>query len=278
MDWRWVGPPLDVRTLFPVDRAELLGLLRSLDPPAWRRPTVCPGWRVHDVVAHLVHDHIRRLSGTRDVHTPGIRPGEDLPGFLARVNQEFVEVARRWSPAVLIELCADLGPRLDRVWAGLDLHRIYDNDVSWAAPGVPAPAWLDVAREYTEYWVHQQQIRDAVGRPGANGPELLGPVVDTFLRALPRAFHRVDCADGAAVAVEITGAGGGAWTVTRVGGGWWVTRGSDPRAVARVALSSDTLWRLATRGITVEHARTLATLAGEPALAAAALTLVSIIR
>ncbi len=86
------------------------------------------------------------------------------------------------------------------------------------------------------------------------------------------------CADGVAVAVEVTGVGGGAWTVTRVGGGWWVTRGSDQQAVARVALSSDTLWRLATRGITVEHARTLATVDGEPALAAAALTLVSVIQ
>jgi hypothetical protein len=24
--------------------------------------------------------------------------------------------------------------------------------------------WLDIARDYTERWVHDQQIRDAVGR------------------------------------------------------------------------------------------------------------------
>ncbi len=30
----------------------------------------------------------------------------------------------------------------------------------------PAPVWLDLAREHTEGRTHQQQIRDAVGRPG----------------------------------------------------------------------------------------------------------------
>ncbi len=32
--------------------------------------------------------------------------------------------------------------------------------VSWAGPE-PAPVWLDVAREFTERWHHQQHIRAA---------------------------------------------------------------------------------------------------------------------
>ena len=36
--------------------------------------------------------------------------------------------------------------------------------VNWAGPE-PAPIWLDPAREYTERWVHQQHIRDAVRNP-----------------------------------------------------------------------------------------------------------------
>jgi hypothetical protein len=46
--------------------------------------------------------------------------------------------------------------------------------VSWAGPDT-SPAWLDIARDYTEFWVHQQQIRDAVDRPGADRPQLLHP-------------------------------------------------------------------------------------------------------
>ena len=39
-----------------------------------------PGWRVHDVVAHVVHDYIRKLSGLRDQHAAsGPLPAESLP-------------------------------------------------------------------------------------------------------------------------------------------------------------------------------------------------------
>lgn len=67
MDTR-IGAPIDVRSLFPLERGQLLDLLAGLDASAWRQPTVCPGWCVHDVVAHVAHDYVRRLSGMRDGH------------------------------------------------------------------------------------------------------------------------------------------------------------------------------------------------------------------
>ena len=172
MDWSWAGPPLDTRPLFPAERAEFTALLWNLDPDGWLRPTVCPGWQVHDVVAHVVHDYLRKLSRTRDRHAgPDPLPGESLPQFLARMNQEFVTAAQFVSPRALVDLLDHLGPQLDRLWQSLDLGAT-GQAVSWAAPGQPAPVWLDVAREYTEFWVHQQQVRDAVGRPGANSNQL----------------------------------------------------------------------------------------------------------
>jgi uncharacterized protein (TIGR03083 family) len=166
MDWSWAGPPLDTRPLFPSERAEFTALLWNLPSGGWQRPTVCPGWRVHDVWAHVVHDYLRKLSRTRDRHTgPGPLPGEGLPQFLARTNQEFVAAARQVSPRVLVGLLDHLGPQLDRLWPSLDLGATGE-PVSWAIPGQPAPVWFDVARECAEFWVHQQQVRDAVGRPG----------------------------------------------------------------------------------------------------------------
>ena len=150
MDWSWAGPPLDVHPQFPAERAELLALLGHFDPADWQRDTVCPGWRVHDVAAHLVHDYLRKLSGRRDAAGGrGPRPGEDLAPWLHRMNQEFVDVAARWSPRVLIDLLGHLGPQLDDLWAALDLTALGEA-VSWAAPG-RAPVWLDVARGYSDY-------------------------------------------------------------------------------------------------------------------------------
>jgi uncharacterized protein (TIGR03083 family) len=279
MDCSCAGPPLDVRPLFPLERAAFVAVLEDLAAEDWQRPTVCPGWRVHDVTAHVVHDQLRKLSGSRDGQTaPGPGRSEDLPRFLHRVNQEFVDVASRWSPRVLTDLLRHLGPQLDQFWASLEMDRPGEV-VSWAAPGVPAPVWLDVAREYTEYWVHQQQVRDAVRRPGASSERLMTPVIDTFVRAVPYALRHLAPAPGSRVQLEVTGPGGGIWTILRQEATWAIDRGpstQDPTAVVR--LSADTLWRVATRGITVETGRERATIAGDQALGSAVLTLVAIIR
>ena len=139
--------------------------------------------------------------------------------------------------------------------------------------------WLDVAREYTEFWVHQQQVRDAVGRPGANGDQLTWPVVDTFLRAVPHALRHLSPGPGTCLHIEVTGPGGGSWTVRRQDATWVVNRGWPERpAGALIRLSSDALWRVATRGIPVEAAREQALLSGDRVLGSAMLHLVSIIR
>ncbi|MGY0057447.1 maleylpyruvate isomerase family mycothiol-dependent enzyme [Streptomyces sp. LZ34] len=285
MDWTWLGPPLDVRPLFPVDRRALLDLLAALDPADWRRPTGCPGWEVHDVVAHLLHDHLRRLSGGRDGHPgPPFGPGETLPQFITRTNEAFVRGSRQLSPRVLTDLLATLGPQLDDFWSGLDPAAPAGLDVSWAAPGTPAPNWLDTAREYTEFWVHQQQIRDAVNRPGATEPELLHPVLDTFLRALPHTLRDHPAQDGTAVRVLVPGPAGGTWAAVREGARWALRTLATPDdrpatpATAEAEVDADTLWRLATRGITPRDARSRATTRGDEELARAALTLLSIVR
>jgi uncharacterized protein (TIGR03083 family) len=283
VDWSWAGPSLDVRPLFPRERAEMLTLLGGLDSSGWQRPTVCPGWSVHDVVAHVVHDYIRKLSGKRD-RFPAPGPvearGETLPAFLDRVNQEFVDVASRWSPQVLMDQLIQLGPELDRLWESLDLGQLGEA-VSWAAPDVPAPVWLDVAREYTEYWVHQQQVRDAVGVPGADDDQLTFPVMDAFVRAVPFALRHVLADPGTSVRIRVTGPGAGAWTVWRRDAGWAVSRGfaaPDDATAAEVELSSACLWRVATRGISVQAAREQASVSGDETLASAVLSLVSIVR
>ncbi|MEU2488235.1 maleylpyruvate isomerase family mycothiol-dependent enzyme [Streptomyces sp. NPDC012617] len=44
----------DVWPLVHAERAALVGDLQSLDDGQWEEPSLCSGWTVHDVVAHLV--------------------------------------------------------------------------------------------------------------------------------------------------------------------------------------------------------------------------------
>lgn len=270
--------PLDVRPLFRRERQMLLEMLQSLSSADWEQPTVCSGWSVADVTAHILNDYLRRISGSRDKHAGAVfADDETLPVFLARVNGEFVGAMRQCSPRILIDLLAHLGPELDRVWAETkDLDGPAALDVSWAGTGV-SPVWLDMAREYTEFWVHQQQIRDAVSCRGADDVALVRPVLETFLHAAPWALRDRLRPGGTTVQFEITGPAGGSWSVVSDGARWNLTTAPAHDPAATVRMDQDSFWRLATRGITVEQARRRSELRGDPELTQRATTLLAVI-
>src|SRR5205085_5325290 len=88
---------------------------------------------------------------------------EGLVAALNRWNEEWVAALRRLSTPLQIDLLAFTAPAIVAFFATLDPHAI-GGTVSWAGPA-PLPVWLDTAREYTERWLHQQQIRDALAAP-----------------------------------------------------------------------------------------------------------------
>ncbi|MGN9782429.1 maleylpyruvate isomerase family mycothiol-dependent enzyme [Nonomuraea sp. ZG12] len=271
------GSAIDVRPLFPREREAMLDLLRGLDPADWARSTVCPGWDVHDVAGHVLNDYMRRLSGSRDGYGGAVFANDEtLPAYLTRTNDEFVRASRQLSPRLLIELLEHLGPRLDAVWAARDLEAPADLNVSWAAMDLDSPTWLDIGREYTEFWVHQQQVRDAVSLPGATEPDLMAPVLELFARALPYAMRALDRPEGTTVRLEVLGPAGGQWSAAREDGRWrMATPAGEP--AARVSMDQDTFWRLATRGVTVEQARERARVSGDPELTSAMTTLLAVV-
>ncbi|HST58861.1 MAG TPA: maleylpyruvate isomerase N-terminal domain-containing protein, partial [Longimicrobium sp.] len=176
-------PPVKTAHLVPDLNAELIRLLRGLSPAEWDRPAT-PRWRVRDVAAHLLDGDIRRLSAGRD--GVAMRPNvpiaghDDLVGWLNWMNAEWVGVARRMSPAVLITLLEATGPQVAEFLASLDPAAPALWPVGWAGQET-SPNWMDVGREYTERWHHQQQIRDAVGQPGLTGARWMRPVLELSL-------------------------------------------------------------------------------------------------
>jgi uncharacterized protein (TIGR03083 family) len=209
---------VDARPLLPVLRAELVALLAEVHDGEWRRATACPGWPVHAVAAHLLGVEIGNVSVRRDHWALGPAAGEDLDTWLNEFNQLWVEAARRISPPLLIELIDVAGQRFEDHVATLDLDAI-GGPVEWATGPDPAPVWLDVAREYMERYIHQRQIRDALGRPPLDAA-LTAPVLITAAHALPRALEPVWRPAGTVVSFTAEGDGGGTWHIARSGQGW----------------------------------------------------------
>ncbi|MDQ2652123.1 MAG: maleylpyruvate isomerase family mycothiol-dependent enzyme [Chloroflexota bacterium] len=273
--------PIPTLHLFPGERAALLDLLAGLSPAEWARPTVCPGWSVQDIAAHLLADDVGRLSGGRDNHdNPDFAAELDistLPGLITAIDRQnalWVEAMRRASPRVLIDLLRLTGEQTASYFATLDLAAI-GRPVDWVGPE-PALVWLDLAREYTERWVHQQQIRDATGHPGLQEPAWFAPVLAAFVLGLPRALGTAG-QPGERMLLTITGEAGGQWLAQREATGWVLGPGRDDTPTAAVTLDQDSAWRLFTRGMTPEAARRVARLSGDPELTARALETVSIL-
>jgi uncharacterized protein (TIGR03083 family) len=282
--------PVETLDLYPEERAILLRLLNGLHPADWDRPTICPGWTIRDVALHLLADDLGVLSRQRDGYLPATSvpgPGESIGIFLARINDAWVQAARRLSGRVIADLLGLSGRQTFAYFSSLDLLTL-GGPVSWAGPQ-PAPRWLDVAREYTERWTHQQQIREAVGEPLLDDARWIGPVLATFARALPRTFSAMDAPAGTAVTLTLDGAGGGAWTVVRShhdadgasGEHVWELFAGRPEApdapTAEARMSTDTAWRLFTKGLTPDQAGERTTLSGDASLAERVLRTVAII-
>jgi uncharacterized protein (TIGR03083 family) len=283
-------PPVNAVPLFSDERAALLDVLTSLDDAAWSNQTSCPGWSLKDIASHLLSDDLGRLSRGRDRHLAGLfvaspegaPPGavaasspehfeRDLLDFINHQNEAWVEATRRLSPRVITDLLRWSGEETQHYWESLDLEAS-GMPVSWAGPE-PAPVWLDVAREFTERWLHQAQIRDAAGASPLYEPRLFVPVLDTFVRALPHTYRHTDAPEGTHVSVIIVAPqpADDPWrlqfSLVRRGGAWRLLQPLDSNPQATVTIDGDTAWRLFTKGIGRPDAISRSVIEGEHALA-----------
>jgi uncharacterized protein (TIGR03083 family) len=271
--------PILVTQLFAPLEEKLIALLRSLSPAEWQAPTVCHLWTVKDIAAHLLDTNLRRISMLRDRYfgeSPGaISSYEELVQFLNQLNADWVKAARRLSPALITELMQLSSQKVCELNAQLDPFSNSLFPVSWAGEE-QSIMWFDLAREYTERWHHQQQIRYAVNKPGIMGREFYYPVLDTFMRALPHTFSKIEATDGATLKLQITGESGGSWYLHRAGGAWELSKQAKHTPTAEAVIDEQIAWRLFTKGIDRAAAAQQIEFRGDKALAAHVLDVVAV--
>lgn len=246
----------------------LLGLLSA---PEWEAPSICGSWRVRDVGAHLLDTMLRRLSLARDGSPPppSERPlasYQDLVAYVDQLNAEWVRAARRLSPRVIRDLLSWVGPEVARYFATLPPDGDALFPVAWVGEA-RSRNWMDIGREYTEQWLHQQHIRLAVRQPLLTQRRWLDPVLALFVRALPRAYADVHASPGTTVAVAIRGEAAQDWTLRREHEAWLLEPGMADDATTRLTLSDDDAWRLFSKSLRARSPREVVQVTGDPALA-----------
>jgi uncharacterized protein (TIGR03083 family) len=91
----------DAMHMARAEREEFVALLEGLTPQQWESPTLCKGWRVRDVVAHVIgYDPLSRLQLMRwmakGLVTRGGSNAVEVAAYAAKSPEELTELMRRY--------------------------------------------------------------------------------------------------------------------------------------------------------------------------------------
>lgn len=261
--------PIPTLHLFPVLDKLLIELFTSLGPDDWNKPTVARLWTVKDVAAHLLDTNMRSISfaqGYEVAIAKQINSYHDLVAYLNELNATWVNAMKRVSPQLLIQQLESTGKQYIEHLNTLKPFEQAKYPVSWAGE-TTSLNWFDIAREYTEKWHHQQQIRDAVGVPGLMTKELFYPCIDTFMYALPHAYRNVDAAEGTVIKITVSSGIGGDWYLVKTVNKWELQKQQPSNIVhSEVTIAPETTWKFFTKAITPQKAIEHSAIKGDKSL------------
>ena len=169
-------------------------------PADFDKPTQCPGWSVQDQFAHMASlEH--SLLGHQD-------PTVELPDYpwlrndLGRHMELGIEVRRSWPGAqVVTEWQQVFAVRQAQL---REPGLTPDQEVE--GPFGPTALGDLLALRVVDLWVHEQDLREALGRPGNLDTPGAALFTSRILQAFPgRVAKRAGLADGTTVIIESTG-------------------------------------------------------------------------
>ncbi|MEU9073682.1 maleylpyruvate isomerase family mycothiol-dependent enzyme [Kitasatospora sp. NPDC048538] len=180
-------------------------LVAPLPEGSWNRATECPGWSVRDVVSHIIAVESELLGDPRPIHS--------LPRDLRHVTTEFARYVelpvdkRRCHTA--LEMTSELEYTVIR------RSRALRNAKQTPEEPVRRPAgplshdvpYHELLRlRAFDVWVHEQDLRRALGTPGNLDSPAALITRDVLLGLLPKAVaHQAGAPAGTTVVVDVTG-------------------------------------------------------------------------
>jgi uncharacterized protein (TIGR03083 family) len=193
------------------ERERLVAYLESVPEGAWDKASLCEGWRVRDVVAHLV-------GNAKDIAAQNVANAGSV-----EYNQRQLDERADRTPTELLSEWAEQGPLLEQTMASLP-------DEFWNTPYPPFGTVGEALQRLLEdIWVHAQDIRVPLGDEPVPGPGV-GATLDVLEREIPERFPRLAPEVGA---VEIEA--GDEKRLVAIGDGATVKVKGDPVTICLVA-------------------------------------------
>ncbi len=178
-------------------------LLTGLSPDQWTRPTCLPGWRVTDVVAHMVGTEAALSGDEAPASDVDVKELPHVVNDIGAFNELWVRALRDEPPAAMLERFRDVTSRRT---AALEKMTKEEFDApSWTPAGQGTYGRFMQIRIY-DCWTHEQDIRAAVGAPGNDTGPAAERSLDEAANILGFVVGKQAAApEGSTILVELTG-------------------------------------------------------------------------
>lgn len=213
----------------------------GLDDTSWSLPTECPGWSVQDHVSHLIGTESALLGRPQPPRVPASSGHVHNP--IGERNEVWVDERRSWPPAQVRDEFHDVtAARLGALRAMSPQEFAAD---SWTPLG-PGTYADFMAIRVLDCWVHEQDIRRAIGQPGDLDSAAARHTVARLLRAMPAVVaKRAGAPDGAIVVFNVSGPAGSIFPIEMRSGRAVLAESTPATPTLTLGLSVETFVRLA---------------------------------
>ena len=213
-------------------------LCEGLTEAEWKTPTDCPGWTVQDQVSHLAGSETGILGDPDPNHTPGEEALTHTRSEQGQRNEIVVDFRRPWAgQQVLSDFRAKTARRVEFLRGRSD----DDFAAEMQTPVGPAPMSEFISVRIMDAWVHEQDIRRAVARPGHFGSPAAAHALNRIIRAMPFvAARRAQAPDGATAVIDVTGPAGRLMPIIVEGNRGREMDQAPDRPTVRISLDAET--------------------------------------
>jgi uncharacterized protein (TIGR03083 family) len=217
-------------------------LADSLDPEDWARETDLAGWDVKAVVSHVAH--LEAILGGAPHEHAEVADADHIRSPMGQFTEIGVLTRRATAPAEIVEQV--------RHWTTVRHDALLADpptDPSAPAPGVfGAIGWstgLLLRNRPLDVWMHEQDVRRAVGRPGGLDSPGARHTTDYLLESLGLVLaKRAGAAPGTTLVARVEGSAPAAYGVGEDGRGHRLDRLPDEPTVT-LRMDRETFIRLA---------------------------------
>ena len=202
--------PTDRADLAPVEVRHLIQqwntldeLLAGLKKDDWTTQTALPGWSVRDVVAHVAGtEHMLSGEPVPDVELPAsVR--EYVHNPIGELNEKFVQETRSMAVEDVLEDFREAVAERTRQLAEMSAA---DLEAETGSPVGRVPYRRFMGVRVFDCWVHEDDIRQAVGMQHHLGTDVGRFALGEIVRALPRIVGKnAGAPEGARVRFRVPG-------------------------------------------------------------------------